>query len=113
MILCTSIICMILIYDTPHYETRASLLITFWGSTTTSRKHSFGPGQIRALVPVLLRTGINGCISPGSCGQDAGRASAGPLWSRFQTRTGTKGPRSWRCAFSPGWWLEPGLKVGL
>jgi hypothetical protein len=66
--------------------------------TSTSRKQGFGPGQIIALDPVVLRTGTNGCISPGSWGQDAGQASAG-------TSPGSSDP------FSPGSRHEPGLKV--
>jgi hypothetical protein len=36
-----------------------------------------------------------------------------PLWYRFQTRTRIKGPRSWPTTFSPGLWLESGLKDHL
>ena len=41
------------------------------------------------------------------------RPGLGGHWSRFQTRIGTNGPRSWHNTFSSGWWLEPGLKVTI
>ena len=63
----------------------------------TSRKQGFGPGRIGASIPVLLRTGTNVSISPGSRGSDAGRGSAG-------ISPGSSDP------FGPGSRHEPGLK---
>ena len=82
----------------------------------TSRKQGFGSGQIRAIVPVMLRTGTNVSISPGSSGQDAGQASAGI--SPGSTGTFSPGSRhqprlKGLAPFSPGWCLQPGLKVSL
>jgi hypothetical protein len=67
-------------------------------SRYTSRKEGFRPARNWALAPVESRTGTNDSISPGSSGQDAARGprriSPGSYWT-----------------FSPGSWLDPGLKA--
>ena len=90
--------------------------------------------RIGALMPVHSRTETKGCISPGSSGQGAGRASGAigpsssdPFGPGSRHEPGPMGltPRppplvsvgGWnrdqRLSFSPGFSHKPGLKRGL